>query len=906
MMNRLLLLCLFFMATSTVFAQKMIEGRVTDAATGEPLADVNVLEKSPKGHSTKTDAYGNFKLEVASNSTTLIISIPGFSKREVSIGKGEKLRIALSEASGLTSETVMVIGSRDQTSGSIASPVAVDVISVTQVINQTGQIELNQILNFVAPSFNAHHMSGQDLADHVNPSSLRGMGPDQVLFLINGKRMNPSTVVNIFGVRGRGNSGSDLSNIPAAAVERIEILRDGAAAQYGSDAVAGVVNIVLKSNIKGTIASVQQGAHATGYGTSLNYEGLNGKIIPRTLDGQQTNVAVTHGIQIGKGNITITGNFLSKLPTQRPNNTDVFTDESYRDYSGEAAYKSYSAFIAGNLPTQKGEWYFSGGYNYRNTLSYIWNIPFEDSTRNVYEIFNKPYHPELQTDMSNTQLMGGFRTKLGKWRADISQTFGTNDVHIHTRNTLNPSLGVSSPTEFENGSFHLYQYSTDLDFSRKFDKVMQGFNVAFGGVFRYENYNIHEGDEASWETYDNPPFQITNPDGTKSWVTKVGTSQGFPGFRPEQEVDAGRFVTGIYTDAELSLTKKFLVTGALRFENYSDFGNAFGSKLAARYIFSPKFYVRGSLQTGFRAPSLTQIYFQSTINDVDAEGNNFEKVIFNNKSELTRRLGVPQLKAERSVNQGFGMVFTPNPNVNFAIDGYHVDVQDRIILTGTFKDNDDVIGADLKALNVLAGQFFTNALDTRTIGLDVTARFKQELGRGKLNLTLAGNINKMSVLGLNPIEKLKNKTDIYLSPRELQFILASAPNYKFHSMVNYEVGKLALILRGTLFGSTKLVGTDGVLGFDPDLDNKYYNNRREDWYEAVNDVYKPRFVTDLIVNFDMTNKIKLTVGGNNIFDVYPTIQNSGSTDGGNMWDSVQMGQAGAYFFGKLTWHFGEK
>jgi iron complex outermembrane recepter protein len=898
-----LLVCLLSLCTSLSFAQKIVEGRITDIESGDALPDATVMEKTPNGHSTKTDANGVFKISLSGKTTTLIVSAAGFNKREVAIEEGKKLMIGLTEQSLLGGEKVVVIGSRDQTRTASESAAAVDIIPIAEVVNQTGQVELNQILNFVAPSFNAHRMSGQDLADHVDPSSLRGMGPDQVLFLVNGKRYHSSAVINIFGTRGRGNAGTDLNSIPASAVERIEILRDGAAAQYGSDAVAGVVNIVLKSNIEGTLASVNVGGHATGFGPSLNYEGV-GQILPKTVDGQNMNVAITHGTKIGKMNLMLSGSFLSKGATQRTNNTTAFFEEDYRSKGGEAAYNSASLYYNLTLPTQKGEFYASGGYNRRNTTSYIWNIPFEDSTRNVYEIYKEAYNPQIVTAIDNFTTTAGFKTKFGSWLADFSQTVGLNHVHAGTQNTLNPSLGVKSPTEFHSGDLAFFQNTTDIDFSRKFDKVLQGLNVAFGAELRHERFEIEDGDEASWKTYSNPPFQITNPDGTKSWVTKVGTSQGFPGFRPEYAVSANRINLGGYLDAELSVTKAFLVAGAVRFENYSDFGSTFGGKLAARYTISPKVYVRGSIQSGFRAPSLAQVYFQSTVNDVDGDGNNFEKVILNSKSDLTKRLGIPQLKAETSTNQSFGVVVTPNDNFSFAIDGYRVAVKDRIILTGTFKDNDNLIGADLKALNVIAGQFFTNALDTRTMGLDVTARWKGHLGNGKINVTLGGNINKMEFVGLQTIDKLKGKEDIYLSPREVQFILSSAPNMKFFTMADYRIGKLGIVLRNTVFGATTLIGTDGVLGFDPALDQKYYSSaRKPEWLEEVGDYYKPRMVTDLIFNYDMTRKIKLSAGGNNIFDVYPTIQNSGQTDGGLMWDSVQMGQSGAYFFGKLTYQF---
>jgi iron complex outermembrane recepter protein len=891
----LLLLCL----TYVNYAQKIIEGKVLDAQSDETITGAMISVKNTP-NAVYTDADGKFKMEIPETAKIIVVSGAGYEKQEVEIS-GSAMVIRLLEFSSLNIETG-VIGSRDQTKTKEDAPVAVDIIPVSDVINKTGFVELNQIMQYASPSFNANRQSGADLVDHVDPSSLRGMGPDQVLFLVNGKRYHSSSIINVFGVRGRGNAGFDLNSIPASSVERIEVLRDGAAAQYGSDAVAGVINIVLKENQKGTSGSLSYGTNMTGYGSSLNYENI-GKIIPSTTDGGMLNANVTHGFSIGKGNLSVTADYLSKARTLRPNNEVAFPDKNYRNGAGDPAINTASVFLSGHFPLAKGEIYTFGGYSHRKTDAYIWTISPDDTTRNVYEIYPNGFDPHLVTNIGNLTTTVGYKAKVKGWDMDFGNTYGFNSVNIENQNSLNPSLLTKSPTNFQNGAFKLLQNSTDIDFSRKFTKVMQGLNVAFGAEYRIENYKIEAGEEASWKTYDNT-IELTDPvTGLKYDAAKVGTSQGFPGFRPAQAVDASRTNLSIYLDGELDVTNKLLIAGALRYENYSDFGTAFGGKFAARYKAASWLNLRTSFQTGFRAPSLAQVYFQSTINDVDADGNSFEKVVFNNRSELTKRLGIPNLTAENSVNYGFGAVINPSKNLSFSIDGYMIDVKNRILLSGTFKNDDNIIGQDIKDFNAVAAQFYSNALDTRTTGLDITGTYKAELGKGKLNLTLGGNFNNMQSVEVRTPDKLKGKEAQYLSPRELQIILSSAPRSKFHFTADYKVGKIGVTLRNSYFSQFTLLSLGANPGYSEEADALKAAGKEAEWLDFVSEKFAPRLVTDLVFNYEISKKVSVSFGGNNIFDVYPTIQNSGKTDSGTMWDGVQMGSSGAYFFAKLICKF---
>jgi iron complex outermembrane recepter protein len=892
----LLLLCFTFIT----YSQRIIEGKVLDSQSDEPVTGAMLSVKNTP-NAVYTDENGHFKIEVAENAKTLFVSGAGYQKQDVEIS-GSSMNIRLVEFSSLVIE-IGVIGSRDQTKSQSDASVAVDIIPISDVMSKTGFVELNQIMQYASPSFNVNRQSGADLADHVDPSSLRGLGPDQVLFLVNGKRYHSSSIINVFGVRGRGNAGFDLNSIPASSVERIEVLRDGAAAQYGSDAVAGVINIVLKENQTGTSGSIGYGTNMTGYGSSLNYENF-GKIIPSTTDGGMLNANVTHGFKLGNGNLSVTADYLSKGRTLRPNNEIAFPDKNYRNGAGDAAINTTSLFFSGHFPLAKGEIYTFGGYSHRKTDSYLWTISPDDTTRNVFEIYPNGLNPHLVSTIGNLTTTVGYKTKVKGWDMDFGNTYGFNSVSIENQNSLNPSLLTQSPTNFKNGAFKLLQNSTDIDFSRKFKNVMQGLNVAFGAEYRIEKYKIEAGEEASWKTYDNPTFQLTDPaTGDTYDATKVGTSQGFPGFRPSQAVEAHRSNLSLYVDAELDVTKKLLLAGAFRYENYSDFGGALGVKFAARYKATSWLNLRTSLQTGFRAPSLAQVYFQSTINDVDSDGNNFEKVVFNNRSELTKRLGIPNLTAENSVNYGFGAVINPSKNLSFSIDGYMINVKNRILLSGTFKDDDNVIGQDIKDFNAVAAQFYSNALDTKTTGLDITGTYKTEIGEGKLSVTLGGNFNSMESVAIRTPDKLKGKEAQYLSPRELQMILSSAPKSKFHFTADYKVGKLGVTLRNSYFSQLTLFTLNANAGYSEEADALKAAGKEAEWREFISEKFAPRLVTDLIFNYEISKKMSVSFGGNNIFDVYPTIQDPSTTDSGTMWDGVQMGTSGAYFFTKLICKF---
>ena len=691
--------------------------------------------------------------------------------------------------------------------------------------------------------------------------------------LVNGKRYHQSSLVNLYGSRGRGNSGTDLNSIPASAIERIEILRDGAAAQYGSDAIAGVINIILKSSTNELTVNASAGTHITGYGSTLKSPA--GKVISNKTDGAQYNFNANYGFKLSKGGmINITGDFLKKQKTSRPNFSTLYPD-NYRAQFGDASYNNYSLYFNAILPLHANtNFYAFGGLNRRNGDAFAWTRD-PGSERNVLSIYPNGFDPHIQSKITDRSVSFGIRTILGGWNSDFYSTLGSNRFHYEVDETLNASLEGQSPTHFDAGGFQLQQNILGANFSKAIPGVAQGLNLAFGTELRYEQYKIFAGELASYKQFGPVVFDLNGGD----TIFRPGGSQGFPGFQPADESNEGRTNIGAYIDAELDIVKDWLVTGAARFESYSDFGLTHNYKLATRVKASEQLSFRGSLSTGFRAPSLPQIYFSSTFTNV-AAGKIVDQVIAPNTSDLAKAVGIPELEEEKSLNMSFGFTAKPAKNLSITIDGYKVDIKDRIVLTGLFGSDDDAIGDILATRNVGAAQFFTNAVDTKTTGVDIIASFITGLGKGQLTITAAGNINDMKIENIKTTALLAGKEETYFGPREKSFLLASAPKHKASLSLDYKVNKFSTNLRLTNFAKVELTN----------------------WNDEI-DIYKNRTTVDLSFSYMLSSNFNATIGGSNILDTYPTHHDPGLTETGGMWDAVQMGFGGAFIYAKLGFKF---
>ncbi|MCE7066805.1 TonB-dependent receptor [Dyadobacter sp. CY326] len=833
------------------FAQGFkVTGKISDE-NGDPLIGASVVEKGAN-NGTITDGRGAYTLAVGRSNATLVVTYVGYTTMEREISGLVSQDFVMQDATILNQVTV--VGSRNANRSSTDTPAPVDIIDIREVTTKQGQLDVNQLLQFAAPSFNSNRQTGSDGADHVDPASLRGLGPDQTLVLINGKRRHQSALVNLFGSRGRGNTGTDLNAIPAAAIERIEILRDGAAAQYGSDAIAGVINIVLKETVNQLTANVNAGMFKAKY-----------RFDDKSFDGLNYNVNVNYGVKLAqKGFLNVTADYNFRDHTNRANTVSDESELARRQY-GDPKINNAALYYNAKIPVgQNFQVYSFGGVNKRKGDAYAWTR-FPEDDRNVPAIYPNGFDPIIASTIDDRAVTGGVRGVWKSWDIDLSNTYGFNKFQFDVRNSINASLGEQSQTEFDAGGFQLAQNVTNLNVTRYYKGILQGLNVAFGGEYRTERYKIFAGERASYYNYD---------------PTLAGGSQGFPGYSPADVTNRGRSNAGAYLDIEADLTKKLLIDAAVRFENYSDFGSTLNGKVGLRYKITNAVALRGSVSTGFRAPSLAQKYFNSTFTNF-VNGEAVEVLLANNNSAVTRALGIPQLKQETSENASIGITMNPAPGLSVTVDGYYVKVKDRVVLTGQFSDEDEDIGDLLKALRVGKAQFFTNALSyTTTKGIDVIIAHSTGLGIGRLSTTLAANFNQMDLGPVNTVPSLAGKEDTYFDERERRFVLASAPPSKINLTLDYAVQKLSFMLRFVRFGEVKLANWD---------------------YEL--DVYKAKVQTDLTVNYRLNNHFAISVGGSNILNVYPDMSSPALTESGGGWDPVQMGSNGAFFFTRLGFRF---
>lgn len=930
-------------------ASAQITGTVLDDE-GAPLPGASVVVKGTTTGAT-TDFDGNFSIN-AEVGDALMVSYIGFETKEVTAEAGE---MSIQLASGVALSEVVIIGSRAPNRTAVESAVPVDVIDMKELNSVGPQVNLNQILNYVAPSFTSNTQTISDGTDHIDPASLRGLGPDQVLVLINGKRRHNSSLINVNGTFGRGSVGTDLNAIPAVAIQRIEVLRDGAAAQYGSDAIAGVINIVLNKTVNELSTSVTTGANFT-----KNANDQTGGV-----DGESTNVAASYGVPLGDngGFLNLSGDFdvrqdYSRMKewegsvfnqynvVERVANNDGYDisnllDDDVADviqYANQAGINLNGATTKAELQpilsadATEAELAARGqqrsDYNMRVGQSALrggrffanFSLPLDDNGTEVYSFaglssrtgnsagfyrlpnqsrtytpaYPDGFLPEINSNIKDQSLSVGIKGKVGDWDVDLSNTYGRNAFLYTIGNTFNASLQRASPTIFDAGGFSFAQNTANLDVTQYFDDVMAGLNVAFGAEYRTEKYDIEAGEEPSYAQYTANGQRITlaSQQAAQDFFGngRPGGSQVFPGFAPSNELSRGRSSVAGYLDIEADLSEKFLVSFATRFENYSDFGSTINFKLSSRYKITDNINIRGAANTGFRAPSLHQINFNSTSTIFDQNGDPQEVGTFANDSRAANLLGIPDLKEETSKSVSLGLTAKiPDANLTLTVDGYYVEIDDRVVYTGQFEGPGTGTELDnlLRQANATAASFFANAINTESRGLDVVITHNANLGTNwRLKSDLAGTFSRTNQIGeINASEVLANAglVDTYFPEDSRVYLEEAVPRAKVNLSNSLTSDKLVFFLRNVYFGEVTEATTA--------IENQQ--------------VFDPRMVTDLSVGYKFTDALTLTVGANNLLDIYPERafdQYGNRSDGRFDWSrrAQQFGIGGRYLFARLN------
>jgi iron complex outermembrane recepter protein len=756
-------------------------------------------------------------------------------------------------------QTVNVVGSRRAANTSATETVVpVDFIPMTKVAEQGGQFDLAQTLTYISPSFNSTRQTGADGADLVDSAALRGLGSDQTLVLVNGKRRHTVALVNIFGARNRGNTGTDMNAIPLLAIKNVQVLRDGAAAQYGSDAIAGVINIDMKK--------------------SLGCETVVGAGEYSRHDGENYLGSAYCGFQVGdKGVIGITAEALNRGRSNR-------ADADSPRIIGDSLVRNRTLYVNGDIPLggAEGKLYFTGGVQDRFGSSAAFGrggIGSEDiPSKNSAAMYPNGFAPFINADVDDRYGTIGYRTRAGDWNADLSQTYGFNKMRYNISHTLNASIankdllaggkGVS-PSSFDAGGFEFQQLTTNADFSKFYGDILGGLNVGVGAEYRRENYKIFAGEPGSYIDADGLGFGGN------------AGSQGFPGFQPSDATDKNRHSSAAYIDLEADVTDRAKLQGALRYEKFSDFGSTVTGKVAGAYRVADSVLLRGSASTGFRAPSLQQVYFSSTFTDF--VGGVAKDVVFApNGGTVTDAAGIPKLKEEKSKSYTLGATWTPTASTSVTADLYRINIDDRIVLSGRFDSgNYPALGDILLNLGVASAQFFVNSIDTRTQGLDLTVSNKRDFMSGKLTTFLAMNFSKTDVTNIKAPASLKGFEDVLLSERERLFIEQGGPRRKATLAFDYTLGKLETDFKIIHFGPQTL----GTFSGPPTPLMRY----------------EAKTSADLSFTYAFTEKTKFTLGAANIFNVHPTAQDPNETDNGFKYESVQFGLNGTSYFARL-WH----
>lgn len=719
-----------------------------------------------------------------------------------------------------------------------------------------------------------------------------------------------------------------------ASIDRIEILRDGASAQYGSDAIAGVINLILKKDTKKLTGNIGFSSYLDNKFNTENADDKSEYKHHGKFDGNAVNVGLNYGVPLGKngGFINFSGQYIQNGKTFRQELNNNLDDEQslpinpYRRANGDGSLTNVGGFFNMEIPfaaASSTSFYAFGGYNYKHSDAYAFTRSFSgrperfptDANGNLIFVpdimYAVPgdtvYDPHIQTHIGDLSFAAGIKGETkNKWGWDVSNTIGRNDFHYYGDKTFNAGIGTGQ-THFDDGGFNFLQNTTNINFSKPFNDVAAGFNLAFGAEYRYEQYKIYAGEEGSYKNY--------NPD-------KATGSQGFPGFQPSDVIDATRNVFGAYIDAEIDITKQFLADGAIRIENYSDFGFTSNYKLALRYKVTPKFNIRGSVSTGFRAPSLAQINFSNTFTNVQG-GIVSESKIAPNYSPITKAAGIEELKQEKSINGSLGFTYKPVSELTITIDGYIVNVKDRVVLSGYFSADDPTLDTSftnaLKRSNISNAQFFANAVNTTNKGLDVVVEyFKSFKGNQNFRALFTGNLQDMSIDKVNVPEKLSGTPELqatFLSEREKYFILASAPKTKFAFNFEYGISKFTIGTRLTYFGKVTLLGygdaddyPDNALFPHVPTDASYNDPQLSFVPDQYN--YGGKMVTDLYASYKLCKSVSLFAGVDNIFNVHPDLSFAPGAKGwaynnepAGPFDAVQMGGNGLRIFARLAFNF---
>lgn len=800
-------------------------------------------------------------------------------------------------------EKIAIVGSRDIARSIHELAVPVDILSATSLQN-TGQVEMGRMIQTIAPSFNFASSSISDGTDVLKPATLRGLGPDQTLILVNGKRRHHASLLHINTSVGRGTAGADLNAFPVQAIKRVEILRDGAAAQYGSDAIAGVINIVLKDDPSTGTVTTSYGGYSYGDGKTSSFSvnkgfGLNDNGFFNTTlsiqDHQATNRSGLHGsCQYTNCEKLDNGNY------QTTNDKEISADRNTFKI-GDPAYHQLGLSYNASYPVADGEWYSFAIFTTRENDSAAFFRQSNNSAANPVLQDNIPlmpdgYLPYIHSDITDKSWSIGYRTEVAvDTTIDMSYTYGKNTIDYITKNSVNASyadmlryqkqltaeeIRTQTPHSADAYGLSLSLQTLNIDFQRMFDM----FTITAGVEFRQDDYQVSAGEKYSYFDYNSllePPLLSGS---------SLGGIQGFPGIKPKATVNEQRNISSVYLEVSTELTEKFSINSALRYDNYQDFGDTSNIKLAMNWQISDVFKLRSSLSTGFRAPSMQQLYFNNVSTQFLVDDQNLlvaEQVgTYRNDSLVANAIGIPRLKEEQSTNFSIGSVFEFNDSFNVTVDYYNIEINDRIMISNKLSPNHfPSVQQLLLNSEIDKIQLFLNGADTNTHGIDIISTWQPKISSGALNVTFAANFTSTEVsklfsphsseLNNFPIEKV-------FSTQDVSIINEWQPKNRISLNTLYRNNNWSLNFALNRYGEYTI--TDGET-----------------------QTYSPKVLADIRFEQSVSKKITWFAGVNNLFNTTPDENNIGNSHGGTIVDgdgNVVVSSPGVFKYSRRSAPFG--
>jgi iron complex outermembrane recepter protein len=778
-------------------------------------------------------------------------------------------------------QEIVVIGSRAQGRTVTETSVPVDVFD-SSILDTQAPADMNNVLRNLVPSFNVASFPLSDGSSFIRPPNLRGLPPDEILVLVNGKRRHRAALVQIWGGSlASGSQGPDLAQIPTIAVDRIEVLRDGAAAQYGSDAIAGVINYSLKRGSEGVRLTSRYGEYSRGDGENLQVAANFG--LPLGESGF-INTSLEHYAQ----DITAPGGQRAGaylLSQQRPD----LRIENPANSIGDPKIRANRVFVnAGFDLGDDAEIYTFGNYGVsKSQIAFNWRQPvtifgpdqngvgnttrygrsgvFNDiyldqlpngtynvngRTFNFASVFPAGFAPQFEGEIKDMSLVAGYKGKTGfDLNYDFSAGYGQNSIDYTMGRTVNPSMGPDSPTSFDLGKLQQTELNFNADFSFRVDAGLAGpLTIAFGGEHRTEGYEISAGDQNSYAI---GPYYFQELSNGTTTAQSVG-SNGFPGFGPDSTTDNDRDSYAIYLDTEADIVERLTASAAIRFEDFSDFGTTTNVKGTLRFEVNDALAFRGAASTGFRAPTPGQLYTNNVATNFRGS-DPIETASLPSTSPAAQFFGGIPLKPEESTNYSVGFVLTPTSiPITLTVDAYQIKVTDRIGYSQIFEV--DVEGdaaataanrAALRALGVTNWatlgevQYFTNGFATRTRGVDVVLSHHTSTNAGRFATTLSGNYNANEVIDFDPG---------ILSRERIGNIENMNPKVRANLTETWTLAGLTVLGRAGY--------ADKWTGFAEPFD-------------GGDKEFGSEVTFDLEVAYQITDSIRAAIGGENIFNNYP-------------------------------------